>query len=186
MLKVLRVLADSVIGMKTQIREICLRIKNPCMMQTSYEPDKTAIVASAKHSIFKITLSNGENYALDPTATQYGWYGSSIMPWSIFARERLDAIIDSYDRGGTTNQLRAEAEGAEGADLTWRCVLECMKSEFDDALFDWQRRNKPFNALLKCTEETFQHEVISLLEFMNEHMVKVQAEVNKRLVLCCN
>ncbi|KAL8786830.1 MAG: hypothetical protein Q9213_002567 [Squamulea squamosa] len=137
MLLMENIMVDLLNGMDVQIREVCLRIKNPRMMLASYQPDNTPVHTSAKHDIFQITLGNKESYAVDLTAAQYGWYGSATTPWHTYETERLDSICEVRTFGDTARELSMEMENTEPSRKMYWGAVEIMKKGFDFFLAKW-------------------------------------------------
>lgn len=173
-------MADSYIDTDFQIREICLRIKNPRMMITSIRPGNIPVPIPARHSVYQITLSSGESYALDLTAAQYGWYGPATMPWTTFLEDRLDTILETRKMGETAKELAAEVQGLGSDRIYNHNAIQFMKNDFNLGLAEWQQHNITFKALLRLPENHYEREQKWLLEFWEMAMPQLRAEVNER------
>ncbi|KAI4151572.1 MAG: hypothetical protein L6R39_002000 [Caloplaca ligustica] len=171
--------ADKTTDTYSDIREVTVRLKNAPMRIIRYRGSNPIIQSLAlRHEVFRVTLTNGEAYALDITAAQYGWYGSAVMPWDRYLKERVAEVKDVRELGQTAQTLRAEAQASARDVQLEHQITEKMTGCFDALLKAWQRDNTTFKAMLRCPEVEFGEKRNSLLEFMEERMSWLKDDFN--------
>lgn len=163
------------------IMEVEVRVKDPVMMLVHVRPDGTWGSVPTQHDVFHITLANRESLVLDLTGAQYGWYGTTLMPWSTFLDERSEKIFKMREIGATTKEKLAEADGHGPTKITYPGLLGSMKQPIKEALLKWQHKNLCFNDLLRSPEGEFQCKQGQLLSFMEECATEEVAKANKKL-----
>ncbi|KAL8817454.1 MAG: hypothetical protein Q9223_003721 [Gallowayella weberi] len=139
------------------------------------------VFASARHSVFKISLSKKEVYVMDLTAAQYGWQDSAVLPWPIFEAERLDTTLEVREVGATSRILRADTRAAGKNMERHQDAMDSAKEGFNHYLQEWQRQHISFKTLVRCSEEEFRAKQDSLLVFMTKGMTEIRGAVNKRI-----
>lgn len=128
-----------------------------------------------RHNVLRVTLKNGETYALDMMGAQYGWYGSVVMPWSLFCDERVEVIKEVRKFGQTAQVLKAQAQAA-GVPLSLvHQITEGVEEGFTHHMREWQRSTMSFKAMLRLSEEDFRMKQDSLIKFMEEAMSAYKA-----------
>ena len=172
--------ADSFADMDAQTREVCIQIKKQRRTLINHEAQSSGHSKSipTRHNVFQITLSNGESFALDLTAAQYGWKGPATIPWSVFQEERVEGILENLQRGGTEQQLADETRGDNTDRQIHYSAIQIMRKGFYEGLIEWQRQHRSIGALLRLPEADFCNELKSLLDFMDTVLGLWKNEVN--------
>lgn len=62
------------------------------------------------HNLYRVTLKNGEIWAVDPTGAQYG-YADPLCPWHVFERRSLVKIIRETALGYIGQKVYQSREG---------------------------------------------------------------------------
>lgn len=59
----------------------------------SFDDDSVLFTAMYRHTVVRVTLPSGMQFALDPTGGQYGWQ-DFICPWPLYKERRIQYIHD--------------------------------------------------------------------------------------------
>ena len=81
------------------------------------------------HLVIKITLCNGEQYAIDTTGAQYGWT-EAILPWYFYSASRIRSAEKVMTFGQTVIDLREKCVKI-GGQYEW---IHEIREEFGEAL----------------------------------------------------
>ncbi|KAL8777858.1 MAG: hypothetical protein Q9213_007677 [Squamulea squamosa] len=166
--------------MNANIREVSLRVKNERLMLVGLPQKSQPIAPSAQHVVFRITLPSEECYAIDLTASQYGWHGPATLSWDTFVTERLDTIDNECGLGETKHALRGDIDANDLVRKQHQSVLDCVKKGFDHNLRVWQQQNMPLKAFSRCSEEEFKINQALLLTFMYKKISEICAKIDRK------
>ena len=118
------------------------------------------------HVVFKITISEDEDYALDITGAQFGFY-DPVTPWASYQQNRIETL-------GTIRPLKhlRGSHGLDGDDRGgWFIERTALKGHFTkifgSPLRSWQAKNGAFSVMLKLREELFRKRQVELLNFID-------------------
>ena len=103
------------IGLYADIDKIQIRPKNQQLyMRRIYKigPMDGVDGTDYRHVILRVTLNNGEKYAMDITGQQFGWQ-QSIIPWVQYESSRIRSIvsISPFGESKTVNKRQHESAG---------------------------------------------------------------------------
>ncbi|KAK4695683.1 hypothetical protein P7C71_g2118, partial [Lecanoromycetidae sp. Uapishka_2] len=131
-----------------------------------YHVDNT----DSKHCINRVTLTNGEVYAVDLTGPQYGFY-DPVIPWEQYCDSRVKAIdiISLLRDVGECQKVAGSKAGGVGPDKTRE---EEFAEVFVAAAKSWQVTNGPLDGMLRLREKTFKKKQASLVDFIDEELIK--------------
>lgn len=115
------------------------------------------------HTILKVTVKNGEQYALDVAGAQNGWH-ESVVPWEIYANTRVQCTAWTLQFGQTQDQLHAKLFW--DGDLHSYCdqVLVKFAKKLRSAADDFQKRQVAFKALLNLPEGEYEAKCAVLID----------------------
>ena len=118
------------------------------------------------HSILKVTVQNGEQYALDMTGAQFGWQ-EAVIPWNIYAHFRIQHIIETLDFGHEHVHLRGSA-------TSWLSNADPMLVKFTERLWvateEFQGKQLAFKKLLDLPEDVYRAKIATLLDGIRNHL----------------
>ena len=174
-------IADRITDIHFEIDEVIVRVENP---QLSIKRPLGLLIDEGKkvfgirmplHNVLRVTLTNGEVYALDLTGPQFGWHGSTVMPWSAFSKNRVDIVKEVRHFGKTARIIKEEAQVAGVAQVNMHDINEQMAIRLDHCLKHWQKDNVSLKAMLRCSEEEFRPKQDSMFEHVEARMLEVRA-----------
>lgn len=140
----------------------------------------------------KITLPNGEAYALDLASAQHGYY-DSIVPWTPFVNWRVDHIQNTRPFGSQRRKMEKELKSAGlGPDDDYSKPIDITEIRTVIYLFDRRFANildatvlcyldhrgwKDFSQMLKMPQKDFQKKQQSLLLLLETVLQRLKAEL---------
>ncbi len=113
-------------------------------------------------------------YALDITGAQFGWHGSTVMPWTSFSKNRVDIVKEVHDFRETARINHVEAQAAGVLRINIQHIIEQIELHLSHYLNQWQIENVSLKAMLRCSEEEFKPKQDSLLRFMEARMLEIR------------
>ncbi len=160
--------------MYSKVDEVLVRVKNTQLHIVRIGPHSVDARTYA-HKVLRITLNNGEVYALDITGSQFGWYGSTVMPWSAFLENRVDIVKEIRKFGETARREKAEAQAAGLLRINIHHIIEQIEISLHRYLNQWQRDNTSLKTMLRWSEKDFKPKERSLLNSMDVGMLEIRA-----------
>ena len=124
-----------------------------------------------EHVIFKITINEDEDYALDVTGSQSGFY-DALTPWASYQRDRIEILgrILPLSRLRDSQRLPNNKSSQTSRDGATTKALDHQSAKtFDSALKSWEEKNGTFTAMLKLREDAFRKTQGELLDFIDKH-----------------
>lgn len=123
-----------------------------------------------QHSIVKVTLKNGETYAIDITGPQYGHY-DPVVPWDIYAESRVKEVVMACPLGDVeeSQKVAGSKAGGVGPHKTYE---EQFAEVFVAAAKSWQVRNGSLDGIMKMREETFKKKQADLVDFIDGEVAR--------------
>ena len=124
-----------------------------------------------EHVVFKITINEDEDYALDVTGSQFGFY-DPLTPWASYQQDRIETLgrIQPLSRLRDSQRppnKKPNQKNKGGA--TTKALNDQSAETFASALKSWGEKNGTFAAGLKLREEYFRKAQGELLDFVDEH-----------------
>lgn len=137
------------------------------------EPDGHESDSSkTEHVIFKITINEDEDYALDVTGAQFGFY-DPITPWIYYQQTRIETLggIRPLKHLRDSHRLPSkDFSKKNGWDVTRKALNGQFAKIFGSASKSWQVKNGALSAMLKLSEEAFRKRQGELLDFIDERI----------------
>ena len=121
------------------------------------------------HTIIRVTLKNGESYAVDIAGAQYGWH-EPVTPWQLYNASRVREIKDVPPFGGTRASYKTRVNNMSEQRKWIHSIKENFAERVDCALAWWQRGNILSIDLLRLPEHEFQKRQTSLLSCVDDFM----------------
>lgn len=115
------------------------------------------------HVIFRVTLINKEQYAVDFSGAQYGHH-QECLPWETYNTARVDRIIE-IQAVGAAKQMLADNAKETGPPTSWTQALKIFfVKEVDLAVKYWTDHNGPIESLLVTPQDEYKKKSDSLLK----------------------
>ena len=137
------------------------------------------------HVIFKITINEDEDYALDVTGSQFG-FCDALTPWASYQRNRIESLgrILPLSRLRDRQSLPSKNFSRKNMDgATTKALDDQLAKSFDSALKSWEERNGAFTAMLKLREDAFRKTQGELLDFIDQHAGSRKKQLQEAKVL---
>lgn len=126
------------------------------------------------HTIIRVTMKNGEMYALDMAGAQYGWH-EPVTPWQLYNTTRVRDIRNVVPFGGTRAFCKMRANKMNEQRQWQHNIKQNFAESVDDAVATWQKGNVALIDLLHLPEHEFQQRRSSLLDTVDEFMQRYKA-----------
>ena len=124
-----------------------------------------------RHAVFKVTLKNSEQYALDVSCAQYGW-SEPIMPWDIYERSRIQSITKTSEFGSAQKEFRyGYSDNGRLIHVQYGIMDEFGRTV--DEVFDKYRLVVTFD-WLRYPEDKFAAEKRALLRILRLRLAKAK------------
>lgn len=137
------------------------------------EPDGHESDSSkSEHVIFKITINEDEDYALDVTGAQFGFY-DPVTAWGSYQQTRIETLGKIRPLKHLQDSHRLPSAGfskQNGWDATRKALNRQFAKTFGSASKAWQAKNGSLSAMLKLREQTFRRRQGELLDFIDERV----------------
>ena len=137
------------------------------------EPDSHKSDSSQpEHVIFKITINEDEDYALDVTGSQFGPY-DALTPWASYQQDRIETlgrILPLSRLRDSQRQLSKNFSSKNRDGATTKALNDQIAETFGSALKSWEEENGTFTAMLKLREDAFRNTQGELLDFIDKHV----------------
>ena len=123
-----------------------------------------------RHSVLRVTMKDGQTYALDLAGAQYGWQ-ETVMTWERYSAARVRKKISAVPFGETRVSFGIEATST-GGNFEWmHRVSQAFSKTVEEALVSWQTANISLVDLLRLpASPEFQEKQSSLLETVDESL----------------
>ena len=109
--------------------------------------------SSYRHSIIKITLKNGEKYALDLSGAQFG-HSDPLLPWERYVKTRAEYIEETKPLGSYRKRTKFLWKPKSGGEGIVNCDEEIARI-VNAAIDEWQKTNGTLRDLLRLQEKQF-------------------------------
>lgn len=137
--------------------------------------------SKAEHVLFKITINEDEDYALDVTGAQFGFY-DPVTPWATYQQNCIEILgkVRPLQHLRDSHRLPSEDfSNKKGWDATRKALNGQFAKIFGSATRSWQVQNEPFSAMLKQREETFRKKQGELLDCIDEDIAARKKELQE-------
>ena len=136
------------------------------------EPDSHKSDSSKpEHVIFKITINEDEDYALDVTGSQFGFY-DTLTPWASYQHDRIEILgrILPLSRLRDSQRLPSKKSSQKNRNgATTKALNDHFAETFGSVLKSWEAKKGTFTAMLKLREASFRKAQGELLDFIDKH-----------------
>ena len=119
------------------------------------------------HSVLRVTLGNGERYALDTTGAQYGW-PETVTPWDLYCEVKVQSIKSIHPFGYTKEFCKARAEKIGGQRLWMEQILALFANSLEQTFALWQRDNGSLSVLINLLDPEIDLNQASLLGMIED------------------
>ncbi|KAL8836166.1 MAG: hypothetical protein Q9170_003019 [Blastenia crenularia] len=167
-----KVLKEMLLDLSTSIYEVHFWPKNPPLrLRRVYDGGSVWDSTQYRHWILRVTIKNGEAYAIDITGAQFGWT-EHIMPWSHYEQHRIhndSAKPVEIQPFGRCVQIKAEKyrEWNQVPNLSFE---EAFNTELNASLHQWAQKNIALSPLLRLPEKKFNEKRSAMLIHIDHHM----------------
>ena len=126
------------------------------------------------HTIVRVTMKNGEKYALDISGAQYGWR-EPVMPWELYTSRRTRAIKEVVPFGGTGVSNKERISGMSEQRKWIQTIKENFAQNGDAAIAWWQSANCSSIDLLRLPGQEFLSKQAKLLDAVELFLQRYKA-----------
>ena len=106
------------------------------------------------HAVIKLTLNNGEQYALDISGAQFG-YRTPLIPWTQYFDSRVDSVTQTKHLGDHRRRskflVKPDEEGNGGVKACNEEVAEVINT----AIEEWQKKDIKLKDMLRLQDSAF-------------------------------
>jgi hypothetical protein len=141
--------------------------ESPISWQRRVHPD------GLSHNLYRVTLKNGEKWAIDVTGAQFG-YPEPLCPWQDYIMTRVKKIKKEQAFGAVRRDF-----STNGAMQVRPEKLELAKM-LEDKITEWAGEYGPgglFNAILNGSDAAFKAARDKFLNVFNKHVNSSMIEV---------
>lgn len=128
-----------------------------------------------QHFILRVTLKNGEAYALDITGAQSGWT-EHILPWSFYAQDRIrdDAVVNTRLFGYCAGHKKAKYE--EWGQIQNYILDERFNDKLNTGFQQWSVKNgTTMSNLHRLPDSEFHEKQSEFLTYMQQFLQTFKA-----------
>ena len=151
-------------------------IPNPVCRVMVIEPDSQPDSDKSdsfkpEHVVFKITINEDEDYALDITGSQFG-FSDPLTPWASYQQDRIETLgrIQPLRRLRDSKRLPSKKPNQKNKGGATTKSLDDQSAEtFGLALKSLEEKNATFAAMLKLREDAFRKTQAALLDFVDKY-----------------
>ena len=135
-----------------------------------------------KHKVLRVTLSNGEQYAVDFTGAQYG-YKEDCQYWEDYREERVEGDLEVRPLGSTEKwYVEKVKEKPQEGGYPFKEMLSIkyhFANELKRSLEIWVKKEGSIDCMLTLPDEEYEGKSKLLLEWVKSSM-KIAREVSIR------
>ncbi|KAL8723983.1 MAG: hypothetical protein Q9181_007040 [Wetmoreana brouardii] len=121
------------------------------------------------HAIFRVTLANKEEYAIDLTGAQYG-HQKECLPWQHYTTSRVERIVEIQPSGAIRIWLEDDTLKKGFLTSAVQPLKDKSAKELGVAVERWAHYGGDVNVLLASPEGVFEAKRRSLLETVKNTM----------------
>jgi len=130
------------------------------------------------HYLYRVTLENGEVWAVDTTGAQIG-YADPLCPWHDFEQKRSSKIIKECELGYVRNQV-CQSYGSHS--IRQMVALDIEREELAKAIEDmipvWARDcGGNLHAILRGSDSAFEEAKNRFLDKLEDHVKAAMAKL---------
>ena len=159
-------------GLYIEIEEISHKVKGEKLVMRWLYPTAGAppeIDSTVyDHSVLRVTMKDGQSYALDLAGAQYGWQ-ESVMTWERYSASRVQKKTSSVPFGETRVFCGIVATSTGGHHEWMHRVSQTFAKTVEEALVSWRTANISLVDLVRLPAESeFQEKQSSLLDTVDK------------------
>ena len=132
-------------------------VKNRNIRLIEVDLEGVADVRDPRHVVLKLTLKNGEKYALDMTGAQYGWT-DTITSWNSYEASRIRSITDEWKFGQTLIDLEQQVQSRDASKMLAHIInssfMDIMNNAIENYSTQWLQ-GMTIRIMLGLPEEDF-------------------------------
>lgn len=135
----------------------------------------------SEHVLFKITINEDEEYALDVTSAQFGFY-EPVIPWTSYQQTRAKTLgkVRPLKHLQESHRLPSkDFSKKKGWDTTRKALNGQFARIFGSATKAWEQRNGALSATLKLREELFRQKQKGILDCIDEGIAARMKELQE-------
>lgn len=130
------------------------------------------------HTAFRVTLKNGEQYAIDLTGAQFGNY-ETIVPWELYAGSRVRRILQKGPLGSNKTRLEHRNNSQPQGWIFTERVVKAFQAQFETAVARWQSENLRLDVVMGLPAESYMSKRRALVEQVEEALQKCRDAGNQ-------
>lgn len=137
--------------------------------------------AKSEYVTFRITINEDEDYALDITGAQFGFY-DPLTPWASYQQNRIETLgrVRNLTSLRDGYRVRSKKFGQrKGWDVTRKSQNGELAKSFALAWESWQVENEALSAMLELCEGAFRKRQGELLDFIDERISAKKKQLQK-------
>ena len=161
------------LGIKLGVEEVTAKPKNSKIEILLGQKAINGLPAVRKdgmhHTIFRISLTNNEPYAVDLTGAQYG-YQEDCLPWHYYVATRVDEIIETRPFGHTKTWLEDATSKQPRPNQVAQRLKTYFLEELRRSLQVWEAQAVSVGTLLGLPQAEYEAKRVSLLETVKTFM----------------
>ena len=140
-----------------------MEVKNRSLNLLWVFPSGVVEDIGTSHGILKLTLKNGEQYALDVTGAQLGWL-EAVVPWEVYARTRVRYVVETLQFGQEQEIRHGDSIWDSGLHSHHHRILAKFAKKVYSAADDFQKRQVTFKNLLDLPEGEYKAKSAVLID----------------------
>lgn len=167
------------VGEVTNFQELYLEPKNSrvgiTLLSLNGYKDKNS---TYNHAVIKLTLNNGEQFALDISGAQFG-YLMPLVPWNQYLNARVDSVTQTkhlgYHRRRSKFLVKPDEEGNGGVKTCNEEVAEVINTGIEK----WQKKGIRLKDMLRLQDSAFIPKRDEFLRFIEESIESKRDMIEK-------
>ena len=121
------------------------------------------------HTVLKMTMENGEKYAVDFAGEQYGWR-ESIMPWVLYSSSRILEITEVGPLGYNRDQYKMYPRSMKDHEKWQYQTREELACYVQEAIMLWEMRGGLVANIFRLPHEENPGKITHLLSTIDEFL----------------
>lgn len=106
------------------------------------------------HAVIKLTLNNGDQYALDISGAQFG-YRTPLVPWNQYFDTRVDSVAQTKYLGDHRRRSKFLVKPDEDGNGGMKTCNEEVAEVINAAIEKWQKKNIKLKDMLRLQDSAF-------------------------------
>ena len=171
----------------SSIEEVTVRPKNSKteILLSKGKPGGVNVVEKSgwNHTILRITLKNGERYAIDLTGAQYG-HQENCVPWDESFATRVEQVVDVNAHGHAKEQIANEARTKNNPRNVLQDIGAYFANDLRLSIMMWEKDGEDMDMLLTLPDKEYEAKKRDLLRRVKRLMKKSRDESIRRGSWC--